>query len=64
MQSPTLMSFRKRLYVRGYREISITRLEKGNDQIFKVNAIEPLSGTVVSCEYDIAKMNRAFKKNY
>jgi hypothetical protein len=61
MQLPVIMAFRKRLKNWGYTEISIKRVDKNNAQNYTVKAVEPLSGTTVSCEKNIVSMHHLFR---
>jgi len=60
MQHVVIMAFRKRLKKRGYAEISIKRVEMSDKQNYIVRAVEPLSKTVVTCEYSLIGMSHMF----
>ena len=61
MQSPIVMSFRKRLKKRGYTDISIKGVTVHNKYEYIVSAIEPLAKTRVSREYSLIAMDNSFK---
>lgn len=53
MQPPYVMSFRKRLYNRGYRDIRIYRYKIDGVLYWSVSALEPLSLTRVERDCSI-----------
>ena len=65
MQSPVVLSFRKRLSNRGYTCISIVRdldpFGRWDGSTYKVYANEPLANMRVICCYDICQMSASFR---
>ncbi len=60
MQIPVVMAFRKRLKKRGYIDVSIYK-EKGEENLYKITAVEPLAKTVIVKLATIEYMFNSFK---
>lgn len=60
-QCHALLSFRKRLAKRGYKDIHIKQARndagKVKPDIYVVSAVEPLSGSVVTTERSVIALN-------
>jgi len=65
MQNINIMSFRKRLKKRGYKEIKIKRscpkMKIDGDYLYTVSAIEPLTKMCVKADYTVLGMYYSFK---
>lgn len=61
MQPPYVMSFRKRLYNRGYRDIRIYRYKIDGVLYWSVSALEPLSLTRVERDCSIDFLLKSFR---
>ncbi|WMJ23338.1 hypothetical protein RBG61_01365 [Paludicola sp. MB14-C6] len=59
-QNTTVMSFRKRLTKRGYKDISIKVIKDVADT-YKISAVEPLGGTLIQANYNIIAMYNSFR---
>ncbi len=60
MQSPIVMSFRKRLKKRGYTDVCIKR-KKDDINCYIVMAVDPLASVLVTVEYTLGMMDRSFR---
>lgn len=63
MQSITVMAFRKRLKIRGYSDISISRVYEDGRYIdrYVITAFEPLAGSGVTTEMSELEMYYAMR---
>lgn len=65
MQSPVVLSFRKRLSNRGYTRISIVRacdpFGRWDGSTYMVSANDPLTNTRLTCRYNISQMFNALR---
>lgn len=57
-QNTTVMAFRKRLRIRGYREISIV----SHGRFYHVSYIDPISGARLECGITEDRMFHVFKR--
>jgi len=60
MQNSVVMAFRKRMKSHGYTKIEINQKRPFNG-VYRIRAVEPLSSTIVSCDYTILQMQHAFR---
>ena len=58
-QKDVVSAFRKRLSKLGYTDISIVSV---SPSCYRVTAVEPLGGCLMSVKYDLSQISKAFRR--